>query len=335
MNPPPDDLQLIRMYAATRSPQALATLVERHRPQVVAETRQLTGSDAAAQDVTQETFLRMMQTRHLPEQSFTGWLRKVSRQIALDMIRSNAARSRREKLYAQTITDRFTSADIAELMEQCIDELPEHARQLIEEHYLEQHSLRAMAAQRNISPATMMRQVHAAVDQLRRGLCRRGVMVPATLAGSMLMTHAAMASAQHSAAAAASLVLAMKITAAVAVPVMVSAMASQIHWSHLPAPQSPIPSAAMLESQPWWPTADRVLGGLIEQQSSWVYAPAGMALDEQSILLYKPLMDAQQATTLVLTGQFDLQHWTTEQLQHQLTRQAGQPQTLQVAPPTK
>src|SRR5688572_7919356 len=75
-----DDAQLLERFAAGRSEQAFAALVERHGPMVLATCRGLLGDSHQADDVFQATFLvlaRRAGAIHRPDR-LGGWLHGVA-----------------------------------------------------------------------------------------------------------------------------------------------------------------------------------------------------------------------------------------------------------------
>jgi len=73
-----------------RQPEALAQLYDRYAAAVYSLARMITRDDGAAEDVTQEVFLRLWQAPELyvPERGpFAPWLLRVTRNRALDWVR--------------------------------------------------------------------------------------------------------------------------------------------------------------------------------------------------------------------------------------------------------
>src|SRR5437763_15852627 len=73
---------------------AFAELVERHRARLVGVMHHLVGKADEAEDLAQETFLRVYRTRtrYHPKAKFSTWLFTIANNLAL-----NALRSRRRK----------------------------------------------------------------------------------------------------------------------------------------------------------------------------------------------------------------------------------------------
>lgn len=84
--------------AASGDQAAFAALVFRHERGLRAFLSRLVGSDAAA-DLAQETFLRAWQRagRFSARGSYAGWLYRIGWNLALDRIRQNKRRLRREQ----------------------------------------------------------------------------------------------------------------------------------------------------------------------------------------------------------------------------------------------
>jgi RNA polymerase sigma-70 factor (ECF subfamily) len=81
---------------------ALEILYDRHASTVLAISLKVIGDRAAAEDVLQETFWRVWRSAatYQPERgSFTGWLFRIARNLAIDAYRRRTVRP-------QTITDR-------------------------------------------------------------------------------------------------------------------------------------------------------------------------------------------------------------------------------------
>lgn len=74
---------------------ALEALYDRHAPTVLAVALKITGEQAAADDVLQETFWRVWRsasTFHPERGSFTGWLFRIVRNLAIDAYRRRTVR---------------------------------------------------------------------------------------------------------------------------------------------------------------------------------------------------------------------------------------------------
>jgi len=71
-------------------------LFDRHYPAVCRHLTCLLGSRAAAEDVAQETFIRLYQTPPREPSNLGGWLARVATNLAFNRLRSENSRCRRE-----------------------------------------------------------------------------------------------------------------------------------------------------------------------------------------------------------------------------------------------
>jgi RNA polymerase sigma-70 factor (ECF subfamily) len=101
------DPQLIRA-AASGDLDAFEQIVRLHQQHVWRFLRKLLADDAAAEDVTQETFIRVY--RRLPsftfQSSFSTWLLQVARNAGIDELRARRRRARLPTALAPALTGR-------------------------------------------------------------------------------------------------------------------------------------------------------------------------------------------------------------------------------------
>lgn len=86
---PPDDHQLMHL-AQQGDAQAVTVLYTRYRRRVLNFLYRFTGNRAAAEDLTQETFIRVVQhlNSYRPTGSVGGWIYRIAENLALNAIRS-------------------------------------------------------------------------------------------------------------------------------------------------------------------------------------------------------------------------------------------------------
>jgi RNA polymerase sigma factor (sigma-70 family) len=196
------DLSLLRRYAQHRDESAFAEIVRRYGDVVYATGRRVLRDRAGAEDVTQETFLRLMRCPDRCSQSLGGWLHRLATRLAVDALRSQRSRRRREQTYEPPARsdDETRPGDAPDLVawrelspriDEALDELPAPARELLVAHFLRGRSQTELAKETGTSPATMCRRMREAVELLRRELSRRGVQVSGTLLAFLCLRHAA------------------------------------------------------------------------------------------------------------------------------------------------
>ena len=84
------DIALLRRYADDRDETAFAEIVSRYAGMVYAACYRVLQDKQLAEDVTQETFLRLMRKPAHVSLSLGGWLHKAATQLAIDMSRSES-----------------------------------------------------------------------------------------------------------------------------------------------------------------------------------------------------------------------------------------------------
>jgi len=210
-----NDSELLIQYTRG-SDKAFAELVRRHLDLVFAAAlRQVGGDRHRAEDVVQQVFIDL--ARKAPtlttHPTLVGWLHASTRYTALNSLRREQRRARREE---QSDIMNITSAgnearweQIRPVIDEALHELDEDDRQSVLLRFFGQQPFAAIAAQLGISENAAQKRVDRALDRLHAALKRRGisstavalavalaesgVAAPATLAGTV--TTAALAGA--------------------------------------------------------------------------------------------------------------------------------------------
>src|SRR5271157_6077591 len=82
------DEEIVRRFQETGSSDCFAELFARHRKRVYMACRDFFADSAAAEDATQETFLRVYQKIHTFQGgSFLGWLIRIAKYVCIDQWR--------------------------------------------------------------------------------------------------------------------------------------------------------------------------------------------------------------------------------------------------------
>lgn len=171
------------MRLAVGDARCFATLIERHRRLVFAVLLRATGRHADAEDLFQDTWLRVARgaSRFDPARPFTAWLRQICTRLAIDWIRARATRgfvmtAADDELVAQAadeapsapeaLAGAATSAQAA----RALALLPERLREAVLLRYFEDQSEQAMAAQLAVPAGTVKSRLHGALRALRAEL---------------------------------------------------------------------------------------------------------------------------------------------------------------------
>ena len=195
---PDNDFALLDRFSSTGDEEAFAEIVKRYAGVVYATSFRVTHDRARAEDVSQEVFFRLLRRPAAVSQSLGGWLHQCATRLALDEVRSESARKRREanrRIETNELgMQASTWQEISPHVDEALAQLPEGSRELLVSHFLQGKSQSTIAVETRTSPATISRRMRDAVADLRAELRRRGVVVaPALLVGLCRMNAPAQA----------------------------------------------------------------------------------------------------------------------------------------------
>lgn len=174
----PSDEQLARGVQAGR-PTDLALLVERHHSPLLGFLYRLTGGDRPlAEDLAQETFLRLLRRmdQYQPARPFKPWLYAIAVNAARDHFKS--ADARRTDALAEdfdapashTPAETALAADEWRQVAAAVRGLPLHQREVVLLRYTDDLSLTDIAAVLNIPVGTVKSRLSLALGRLRAHL---------------------------------------------------------------------------------------------------------------------------------------------------------------------
>jgi RNA polymerase sigma-70 factor (ECF subfamily) len=151
------------------SPRLIANLIDAHAPALLLYARQLSG---CAEDVVQEAFIKLMTLRDWPRE-VVPWLYRVVRNAALDALKSQQRRQRRERAVAQN-RRWFIEAEIdgldAEAATAALKELPVEEREAIVAHLWGGLTFEQIAEVSGTAASTAYRRFQAGIVALREKL---------------------------------------------------------------------------------------------------------------------------------------------------------------------
>jgi RNA polymerase sigma factor (sigma-70 family) len=190
--PPENDFALLDRFANHGDEEAFAEIVRRYAGVVYATSYRVCQDRGRAEDVAQEVFFKLLRKPHSVSQSLGGWLHQCATRLALDDVRSETARRKREANRRIELPDEDMQAqtwsELSPHVDDALATLPEEYRELLVSHFLQGKSQNAIAVETRTSPATISRRMRDAVTALRAELRRKGVVVaPALLVGLFKM----------------------------------------------------------------------------------------------------------------------------------------------------
>lgn len=173
------ELDDVLRRACRRDPEALSTLVDVYSPRVFGLLHRLSGSREAAEDLMQETFLRMVRTIEQYEHSgkFEAWLFR----IAVNLVRDHARQSRRrgetvplnpddgaaEAAAAHGPERQVTQAEARQRLERCFERLSEPEREILALRYFAGLPFAEIAGLLGVPLGTALARAHRALQRLK------------------------------------------------------------------------------------------------------------------------------------------------------------------------
>ena len=194
-----NDTELLRCYAEEKSEAAFAEIVRRQLDLVYSAALRRLGGDAhGAADVAQVVFARLARdaTRLSRHTVLTAWLYSVTRNAAVDAIRADVRRQRREQ-EAHTMQTILAPgpADAAweklrPVLDATLDELAQVDREAVLLRFFEQRGFAEIGATLRVSEDAARMRVERALEKLRGALARRGVTSTGAALGVVLANQA-------------------------------------------------------------------------------------------------------------------------------------------------
>jgi RNA polymerase sigma-70 factor, ECF subfamily len=171
----PDDHQLL-LAAAAGETEALGLLYDRYGRFVFTLALRITGDRGVAEEVTQDSFLRLWQYAHRYEAkrgNVLPWLLTIARRRAIDELRSRRGVSREREVLVPEIAQLPYGVDFASLaqlrvdLQQALRELPAAQREAIELVFFSGLSREELARRTNHPLSTIHTRLRLGFEKLR------------------------------------------------------------------------------------------------------------------------------------------------------------------------
>jgi RNA polymerase sigma factor (sigma-70 family) len=179
------DQVLIQAYARDRCERSFNVLVRRHLDFVYSTALRILRDSTLAEDVVQVTFCALAKNAAMLQQraSVTGWLHETTRHAAIDAVRREERRKRREREAADmsSITEREhdTSAELWSRLAPHVDEglsqLKTSDRDVILWRYFERNTADEIGGRLDLTAEAAQKRVARALERLRAILRRKGL----------------------------------------------------------------------------------------------------------------------------------------------------------------
>jgi RNA polymerase sigma-70 factor (ECF subfamily) len=179
--------------SASGDRQAFGRLVERHSRQVYATAYLVTRDRAAADDVTQEVFLRLLTRigQFRGEARFSSWLHRIAANVASDANRTMRRLDALEGDHASLVSDApqhasFERRQRTACVHIALRSLTPRLRAPLILRYVRGMSYEEIGQALNIAPGTVASRLSRGHAQLARALCRLGIAAAVLLACSWI-----------------------------------------------------------------------------------------------------------------------------------------------------
>jgi RNA polymerase sigma factor (sigma-70 family) len=194
-NVPDSDHQLIQQHLRNPAGAALNTLITRHLPLVHSVARRISANDEAARDISQTVFLRLVKKAKKipPTLPLTAWFHRETHSAAVDHVRSEARRQRREQTAVSLDAMNNTSEpwdQLAPEIDGAINELSEGDRSLVLLRFYQDKTHPQIASELGIKEDAARMRTNRALEKLRAILTKRGITTSSALLATTLPGHA-------------------------------------------------------------------------------------------------------------------------------------------------
>lgn len=163
---------------------AIAALVERYSPGLFRYLARLTGDPALAEDLLQDTWLRVMEglDRYRLGQPFRNWLFAVARNRAYDILRQRARQFQHSQTRATghladpaeelpdphpSVLERLAESDLAQCVMEAMKNLPAVFREVLTLRFEQGLEIGTIARILGLSVPAVKDRLHRGLDQLR------------------------------------------------------------------------------------------------------------------------------------------------------------------------
>ncbi|WP_367872636.1 RNA polymerase sigma factor [Luteolibacter sp. Populi] len=196
-----DHSELLERFLATRDQSAFSELAAAHLGLVYSAALRVTRAPDLAEEVAQTVMIKLASLSHAlpPGVTLNVWLHRVTRSMAIDLVRSETRRRQRENVAATFADKTTTSGDgpefpwdqISPVIDEVIGQLPARDRELILSRFFTGCSHGAMARALGLTEDAVRMRLKRAMDKMRVLLERRGIATSAALLALCLPAHAA------------------------------------------------------------------------------------------------------------------------------------------------
>jgi RNA polymerase sigma factor (sigma-70 family) len=188
----PDD-ELLRIFQTTGEESPFAELVRRHLGLVHSAAMRITCQPGLAEEVSQLVFIKLARVRSplATGLSIVAWLHRTTRSTAIDLVRAETRRRKREKTAASLAMDPTLIPwdEISPILDDVINKLAEDERHAVLCRFFGDQSHADLARSLGLSQDAARMRVNRALEKIRTLLEKKGITTTASALAVALPSH--------------------------------------------------------------------------------------------------------------------------------------------------
>ncbi|NUM52441.1 MAG: sigma-70 family RNA polymerase sigma factor [Candidatus Hydrogenedentes bacterium] len=178
------DEVLLEQWQRRRDADAFAELVQRHSGMVFSSCKRILRDPSLAEDVAQECFVALLQTRECVRASLGAWLHRIAVRRSIDRLRSDSRRRAREAAFAEpaaTSVERNVAVDeLLAHVDEAIADLADEYKPIVIGRFLENRTHADIARDLEMPESTVRHRLERGVERIRESLRKQGITVAVT-----------------------------------------------------------------------------------------------------------------------------------------------------------
>ncbi|MBL7644839.1 MAG: sigma-70 family RNA polymerase sigma factor [Candidatus Hydrogenedentes bacterium] len=176
-----NDQSLLAHWYRHRNAEAFRVLATRHARMVYATALRILRNAHDAEEVAQQSFLALAQTRRPPSGNVAAWLHRTAYRAALNLTRARTRRTARDHAYATAQPDstRTEWDDIRDLVDEAVAGLPDACRECIVLYFFEEQTHAAIGERLGITRQAVAQRIEKGITLVRKRLASKGIVAPA------------------------------------------------------------------------------------------------------------------------------------------------------------
>jgi RNA polymerase sigma factor (sigma-70 family) len=188
------DTELVRQNSERNSEDVFETMVRKYTNLVYSAAYRQSGDPHTAEDITQAVFLILIRkpAQFAHDAFISSWLLRTTRYVALNARRKEM---RRRNVEQQAMSEQPSETDdvwkrIAPILDEALLKLGEKDRNAVVMRFFDQRSFKEIALMMGSTEDGAQKRVSRALEKLRSGFVKRGIVVTAGIATAAISSHA-------------------------------------------------------------------------------------------------------------------------------------------------